>query len=111
MKRLFWIGTGIVIGAVGYHYFREQAATTPEIESLAEQGRRLMERGRVLADTSRQLAEDGRVFAQTAASLAQSRGRDVFESVKGQAERLQGSDVVQRFREDVKDDTNEMGSG
>lgn len=114
MHRLFWLMAGMVLGALAYRYLEEQSATTPELESLSEQAQRLTDRGRDFADSSRrlaetgrQLAEEGRTFAQAAAVMAQSRGREMFDQVKSQADRFRGDpgEAVDTLREDVREDT------
>jgi hypothetical protein len=98
MHRLFWLMAGMCLGAYLYWYFREQGGTMPGFEELGEQGKRLTERGREFAESGkvfmqsgRQLADESREFAQVAANTAQTRSREVVESVKSQMNRLQGN--------------------
>ena len=115
MKRLFWLGTGMVLGAWMYRYFREEGGQVPGFESLGESGRRLTERGREFADSGRhfaasgrQLMDEGRQFAQTAMGTAQSRGREVVDTVKTQAGKLQSADVG-RLAEHTREAAREAG--
>jgi hypothetical protein len=91
MHRLYWFFAGMVAGIWGYRWFCEQGNQVPGFESLGEGGRRLTERGREFAEsgkhfvaTGRQLASEGRQFAQTAVDTAQTRGREMVETVKAQ---------------------------
>ncbi|HLG70548.1 MAG TPA: hypothetical protein VK009_09015 [Chloroflexota bacterium] len=120
MNRLFWLIIGMALGALGYRYVREQGSQIPELETLGEHGKRLTERGKQFAesgkqfaDSGRQLVEEGRALAQTAANAAQTRGQQLLDTVKSQAERFQGSDAAeaaQRLREDVREEDQPGGA-
>ena len=107
MHRLYWFFLGMIAGAFTYRYLQE-GGEIPGFESLGEGTRRLSERGREFAESGRkfaesgkQLAQEGRTFARTAADTAQSRGRDVMDTVKTQANKLTGNESGERMREDV----------
>jgi len=107
MKRLFWLSVGMVMGAWGYRYFREQGGQIPGMEDLGERGRRLTERGRTFAESGRQLAEESRQFAQAAKDTAQSavgtaqeRGRDMVEKVRSRTGMT--DDGNEPMREDIQ---------
>ena len=105
MHRLYWFIAGIIAGIFLYRYFRDEGGQVPGFESLGEGGRRLTERGRDFAESGRQfvesgrqLADEGHQFAHAAADTAQSRSREVIDTVKAQASRFSGES---RMREDV----------
>lgn len=108
MKRLFWLTTGIALGAWGYRYFIEQGQQVPGMEPLDERARKLTESARAFAESGRQLAEEGRQFAQAARGSAQSaidsaqeRGREMVNKAKARAG--SGHEMAHPVHEEVRE--------